>query len=218
MPDSLKTTLVNEDSTNALSGVVPKLASLLRRDDDVYIAFLCSENAVQVTKLPNDGGRFCGYRNMQMLCLALGKSTWHETPNLLDRKLKIPELQGMIEHAWDQGINAQARNQTGGIKGTRKHVGTLEVSRRTFAPDCQMLTSLTGRSSLPESQHRMHRQRVQGRQCVEQGLGLHSGLLSSCDARESPRERRWYDHQASRLLATPFSFGHGRWHRDPALG
>jgi zinc finger-containing ubiquitin peptidase 1 len=44
---------------------------------------------------------------------------------------KIPtifQIQDLIEHAWDLGINAQCRLETGGIRGTRKYIGTPEVS------------------------------------------------------------------------------------------
>ena len=39
----------------------------------------------------------------------------------------IFQIQEWIEGAWDQGINAQGRLETGGIKGTRKYIGTPEV-------------------------------------------------------------------------------------------
>jgi len=46
-----------------------------------------------------------------------------------DRKLPtIFQIQDFIEHAWDHGINAQGRLETGGIRGTRKYIGTPEVS------------------------------------------------------------------------------------------
>lgn len=44
---------------------------------------------------------------------------------------KIPsifQIQEFIEHAWDMGINKQGRVETGGILGTRKYIGTPEVS------------------------------------------------------------------------------------------
>lgn len=43
---------------------------------------------------------------------------------------KIPtifQIQDYIEHAWDLGINASGRIETGGIKGTRKYIGTPDV-------------------------------------------------------------------------------------------
>ena len=39
----------------------------------------------------------------------------------------IFEIQELIENAWDMGINAQGRAETGGVKGTRKYIGTPEV-------------------------------------------------------------------------------------------
>lgn len=40
----------------------------------------------------------------------------------------IPDIQNLIEDAWDSGFNVQGRIETGGIKGTRKYIGTSEVS------------------------------------------------------------------------------------------
>lgn len=44
---------------------------------------------------------------------------------------KIPtifDIQNYIETAWDLGINSQGRIETGGIRGTRKYIGTPDVS------------------------------------------------------------------------------------------
>ncbi len=43
-----------------------------------------------------------------------------ETPTIF-------QIQDFIEAAWDAGINTQGRAETGGIKGTRKYIGTPEV-------------------------------------------------------------------------------------------
>lgn len=43
---------------------------------------------------------------------------------------KIPsifKIQDFIERAWDHGINSVGRLETGGIKGTRKYIGTPEA-------------------------------------------------------------------------------------------
>lgn len=40
----------------------------------------------------------------------------------------IFEIQDIIEHAWDMGFNAEGRIETGGIRGTRKYIGTPDVS------------------------------------------------------------------------------------------
>ncbi|KAJ6438714.1 zinc finger-containing ubiquitin peptidase 1 [Purpureocillium lavendulum] len=37
------------------------------------------------------------------------------------------DIQSLIEAAWDRGYNPQGRTETGGIKGTRKFIGTPEA-------------------------------------------------------------------------------------------
>lgn len=39
----------------------------------------------------------------------------------------IFEIQDYIEEAWDRGYNPKGRAETGGIKDTRKYIGTPEV-------------------------------------------------------------------------------------------
>ncbi|KAK7403959.1 hypothetical protein QQX98_010290 [Neonectria punicea] len=74
----------------------------------------------------NDGG-FCGYRNIQMLVSHIigARSTGAELfgPTFPT----IFEIQDLIENAWDNGFNAQGRVETGGVKGTRKYIGTPEA-------------------------------------------------------------------------------------------
>ena len=46
----------------------------------------------------------------------------------LDKKIpSVFQIQDFIETAWDHGINSQGRVETGGIRGTRKYIGTPEV-------------------------------------------------------------------------------------------
>jgi hypothetical protein len=73
-------------------------------------------------------GGFCGYRNIQMMCSYI---IGVESQGYEHFKGKIPnifDIQENIEHAWDLGINAQGRIETGGIRGTRKYIGTPDVS------------------------------------------------------------------------------------------
>ncbi|KAK5135879.1 hypothetical protein LTR08_004528 [Meristemomyces frigidus] len=124
MPDRIASILAAEDTSNDLAGVIPKLAQLLQSDRDVEVAYMCTDSAVQVSKYPDEGAHFCGYRNMQMMLLSfrwVGPGLSHQ------RKLTVPQLQDLIEDAWDRGYNAHGRVQTGGIKDTRKHVGTSEA-------------------------------------------------------------------------------------------
>lgn len=44
-----------------------------------------------------------------------------------DKVPTIFDIQEYIENAWDQGINSQGRIETGGIRGTRKYIGTPDV-------------------------------------------------------------------------------------------
>ncbi|KAK5683607.1 hypothetical protein LTS10_005140 [Elasticomyces elasticus] len=122
--------LAAEDDSNSLSGVIPKLAHLLEHTKDLEVAYLCDQSAVQVSKLWGTVGQWCGYRNIQMLCLPLQSALPPSAP--LRQKLKggkstVLELQAMIESAWDQGINPHGRTQLGGIIGTTKYIGTSEA-------------------------------------------------------------------------------------------
>jgi len=76
-------------------------------------------------KLPPGG--FCGYRNIQMICSYI-VSVGFQGHNNINRHIpSIFQIQDYIESAWDAGINTQGRIETGGIRGTRKYIGTPEV-------------------------------------------------------------------------------------------
>lgn len=118
-----------EEAENEVANVVPALAKLCAQDKSVQRAFFCSPKARHISKMTREGG-FCGYRNIQMLVSYIqhSKSPGHEhfpgsTPTILT-------LQDMIEQAWDMGFNSTGRIETGGIRGTRKYIGTPEVSIR----------------------------------------------------------------------------------------
>lgn len=128
MPSKIANILQDEDNSNALSGVISNLACLLEHDSDIEVAYLCTDNALHVSKLPNEGAHFCGYRNIQMLWASLAAVDSRLAPS----RPSVLKLQALIEDAWDADINAHGRILTGGIKGTRKHVGTSEVSILSF--------------------------------------------------------------------------------------
>jgi hypothetical protein len=113
MPTRIAALIGAEASQNKLSGVITTLANLLEHDRRVETAYLCNDATIQVYKLSGEGNHFCGYRNIQML--------------LLGKAYSIPELQVMIESAWDNGYSSHGRVETGGIRDTRKHIGTSEV-------------------------------------------------------------------------------------------
>jgi len=115
-----------EAVANETPGLVPVLARLSQLDNTVERAFYCSSEVHHVVKMPKEGG-FCGYRNIQMLTTYIrgARAYGHEH---FQRKIpSILKLQDMIEEAWDKGINAVGRIETGGIKLTRKYIGTPEA-------------------------------------------------------------------------------------------
>lgn len=128
MANRITKLISNESNDNAHPSIIQKLDNLLNKDPNVETALLCSRHAIQIHKMKGEGGHFCGYRNMQMLCLALGFCGYQASDGIdLRQKLSVPRLQDLIERAWDRGFNDHGRILTGGVKGTRKHVGTSEV-------------------------------------------------------------------------------------------
>lgn len=105
--------------------MIPNLVDLLHQIDDVATAYLCTANAIQISKTSNEGAHFCGYRNIQMM-LAAQESESNGANAMLPT---ISDLQIKIEEAWKAGFNSHGMTQTGGIRGTRKHIGTAEVMR-----------------------------------------------------------------------------------------
>lgn len=120
-----------EKVANETEGILPLLSQLCEQDPALSKIFLCHSRVKHVVKMAGEGG-FCGYRNIQMMIsfIQVASSPGHEYfPGHLPSILR---LQDMIEAAWDQGINSSGRVETGGIKGTRKYIGTPEVSQRTL--------------------------------------------------------------------------------------
>ncbi|KAI9818573.1 MAG: hypothetical protein M1827_000632 [Pycnora praestabilis] len=132
-----KVTVVNEITPNGLlmrvervanqtRDVLPVLAQLCQQDDSVDEAFLCHPDVQHVFKMPREGG-FCGYRNIQMMTSYIvgAQAQGHEA---FDGRIpSIFRIQDLIEAAWDMGVNDAGRIETGGIKGTRKYIGTPEA-------------------------------------------------------------------------------------------
>lgn len=130
MPASLMARLQAGDAM-VLSNMVPLLGRLSLQDPSIGSTYLCDPSVQYITKLPREGS-FCGYRNIQMLIsfiLARGSGfkPGVEGTVLSTGIPSIPSLQSLIEAAWDLGFNPSARIETGGIIGTRKHIGTPEA-------------------------------------------------------------------------------------------
>jgi len=60
----------------------------------------------------------------------------------------IFQIQDYIETAWDIGINSQGRIETGGIRGTRKYIGTPDVSKLARTLHLNMFDNRTGTSNV----------------------------------------------------------------------
>lgn len=133
--DSVQTSQISPDGRllrremveNEVANVIPTLARLCEQDKSVQRAFFCGPEVNQIFKLPREGG-FCGYRNIQMLISYIKKMRIQGHERFPGRMPTILQLQDMIEQAWDMGINSSGRVETGGIRGTRKYIGTPEVS------------------------------------------------------------------------------------------
>ena len=129
-----------------LKGILNALGGLLKQNASTRHAYLCNEHTEHVSKMAREGqclhfsgqglatdfhgdglGSFCGYRNIQMMVSYIihAKATGWELFG--DTFPTIFQIQDLIENAWDLGHNPQGRAETGGIKGTRKFIGTPEA-------------------------------------------------------------------------------------------
>ena len=115
-----------ESIANEVRGIVPVLAQLCEQDPTVERAYLCHPEVTHVVKMAKEGG-FCGYRNIQMLISYIRDARSQGYERFPGRLPSILDLQNLIENAWDRGYNKQGRIETGGIRGTRKYIGTPEV-------------------------------------------------------------------------------------------
>ncbi|CAO2649441.1 Nn.00g068260.m01.CDS01 [Neocucurbitaria sp. VM-36] len=139
-----------EQVQNETPGIIPILAQLSALDHSVKNAYYCHPSILHIGKTPKEGG-FCGYRNIQMLLSYIqgAKAQGHEefpgrTPGIL-------KLQDLIENAWDKGINTIGRVQTGGIRDTRKYIGTPEAQAFFLSSEIncavEMFSDSKGRST-----------------------------------------------------------------------
>lgn len=151
------------DTSNLVHGVIPNLAFLLEHNDNVASAYLCTANATQISKTSEEGAHFCGYRNIQMLLAAQD----HELNGTNAEIPTISDLQARIEEAWKAGYNSHGMTQTGGICGTRKHIGTSEVFQFRIVQCCTFLTFLPGRGPTSEHENFLYGQRFPRQERME---------------------------------------------------
>jgi len=125
MPDGLYLYHMAENET---LGIVPFLTRMSELDPSVQYGFYGHPATKHIGRLPGEDG-FCGYRNILMLMSYIQGARapgWRVLPPA-GHTSGIPELQDMIEDAWDLGIGDVSRAQIGRLKGTRKWIGTTEV-------------------------------------------------------------------------------------------
>ncbi|KAF2715293.1 DUF1671-domain-containing protein [Pleomassaria siparia CBS 279.74] len=115
-----------ETVENETPGIIPILAQLSALDRTVKEAYYCHPSTLHIGKMKKEGG-FCGYRNIQMLVSYIQGARAQGSEEFSGRTPGVLKLQDMIERAWDKGINDIGRIQTGGIRGTRKYIGTPEA-------------------------------------------------------------------------------------------
>ncbi|KAK4203679.1 peptidase family C78-domain-containing protein [Triangularia verruculosa] len=126
MPDWLADLLRKKGQVQT-AGVVPVLAQLLELSPTTNYAYLCHPCVYHISKLRREGG-FCGYRNIQMLSSYLIQTTNVKNHHKLNSSIPtIFQIQDWIETAWDNNIHATGRAETGGIRNSRKFIGTPEA-------------------------------------------------------------------------------------------
>lgn len=144
MPDQLYRLLDDEEKQHledAPSRIILLLSKLLEQDPDVESAYFSHSAVCYIGKIKfkgkDEGNDFCGYHNVQMLASYLVATRVAGLEEFADGIPTIYKIQDMIEKAWDQGFNESGRVQTGGIKRTRKHIGTPEVWAYCFTSCCR---------------------------------------------------------------------------------
>jgi hypothetical protein len=118
--------VTHESIDGQTNGVLPILRQLIDLDPAVYKAYLCHPSVTQIGKRSWESG-FCGFHNTQMIVSYIQNSK-HPAHTLFPGYIPgILEIQEWIENAWSEGINEHAKSEFGGLRGTRKWIGTLEV-------------------------------------------------------------------------------------------
>ncbi|KAF2969839.1 hypothetical protein GQX73_g3741 [Xylaria multiplex] len=96
-------------------GIIQVLARLLEQTSSTEYAYLCHPAVQHISKLRGEGG-FCGYRNIQMLSSYIVGARVEGAEVLGSKIPSIFRIQDYIENAWDMGINASGRVETGGAQ------------------------------------------------------------------------------------------------------
>ncbi len=129
MPAGLHRLLNDYDKDiNITPGILQVLCQLIMEESSDEKVYLCHLAVDHVCRIKAEGRHFCGYHNIQMLISYIRGAKAEGYEKFAGDLPSVLSLQYMIERAWDMGINEHGRIETGGIRGTRKHIGTQEVS------------------------------------------------------------------------------------------
>jgi hypothetical protein len=128
MPTRVRVQLGNENKngTSGSASIIQVLDRLCDRDTSVQTSYLCHPAVQRISKTKNEGN-LCGYRNIQMMISYINGANAPGSEHFSHGLPSVLELQDLIEEGWDKGINSEGRVETGGIRGTRKYIGTPEV-------------------------------------------------------------------------------------------
>lgn len=133
MPTKFRVQLENDNATTRAEagGVIQVLGRLCAQDNSVEAVYLCHPAVRCISKIKN-GGDLCGYRNIQMIISYISGARAQGSEHFPDCLPSVLDLQDLIEEAWDKGINSDGRVETGGLRGTRKYIGTPEVCNKVL--------------------------------------------------------------------------------------
>lgn len=145
-----------ETIANEFPGIIPVLGQLCEQDPALSRVYLCHPDVTHVVKMAKEGG-FCGYRNIQMLISYIRDARAEGYQRFVGRLPSIIQLQDMIETAWDRGFNQIGRIETGGIRGTRKYIGTPEVG---LAPRARQSLIMKGSSFTAKPRNKVNGSRL----------------------------------------------------------
>ncbi|KAM3417946.1 hypothetical protein BST61_g6158 [Cercospora zeina] len=107
---------------NETAGLPRAIADLCALDENTAATYLCHPSTRHIHKIECEGN-FCGFWSCQVL-LSYVQHLDREGPQGMPHVIQMQEV---IERAWDNGICAYGKVQTGGIMNTRKWIGTTEA-------------------------------------------------------------------------------------------
>lgn len=112
---------------NETPDLIPVLSRLCAYHPTAAQVWLCDGGVRYVSKqLPDEGG-LCGYRNLQMLISYIQHAMPPDEHPFSGCVPTVIDMQEVIHKGWENGVNSHGLAETGGIRGTRKYIGTSEV-------------------------------------------------------------------------------------------